>query len=90
MWAAVQSVISIALLKFIYTSDVLTDRPFTISEPQDQEIGEFYVFQERHAPDFEVPELWKGLSETDCETLLVNNYCPSKRVNSWCRGIFFS
>ena len=34
--------------------------PFTILEPQDQEIGEFYVIQERRATDFEASKLWKG------------------------------
>ena len=32
---------------------------FTISEPRNQEIGEFYVVQERRATDFEAPKLWK-------------------------------
>ena len=31
--------------------------PFTISEPQDQEIVEFYVVQERRATDFVAPKL---------------------------------
>ena len=30
--------------------------------PNDQEIGEFYVFQERRATDFEAPKLWKSRS----------------------------
>ena len=30
---------------------------FPILEPQDQEIGEFYVVQERRATDFEAPKL---------------------------------
>ena len=33
---------------------------FTIPEPQDQEIGEFFVVQERRATDYEAPKLWKG------------------------------
>ena len=36
--------------------------PFTIEEPQDQEIDEFHVVQERCATDFEAPKLWKGSS----------------------------
>ena len=29
--------------------------PFSISKPQSQQIGEFYVVQGRHATDFESP-----------------------------------
>ena len=36
--------------------------PFTISEPQDQEIGEFLVVQERRKTGFEAPKLWKSRS----------------------------
>ena len=36
--------------------------PFTILEPRDQEIGEFYLVQERRATDFEAPKLGKGSS----------------------------
>ena len=36
--------------------------PFSILEPQDQEIGEFYVVQERRATDLKAPKLWKGSS----------------------------
>ena len=36
--------------------------PFTILEPPDQEIGEFYVVLERRAADFEAPKLWKSSS----------------------------
>ena len=32
--------------------------PFTILQPQDQEIGEFYSVQERRSTDFEAPKLW--------------------------------
>ena len=35
---------------------------FTIPEPQDHEIGEFYVVQKRRATDFKAPKLWKGRS----------------------------
>ena len=31
--------------------------PFTILEPEDQGIGEFYVVQARRATDFKAPEL---------------------------------
>ena len=34
--------------------------PFTILEPKDQEIGEFYEVQERRATDIEAPKLGKG------------------------------
>ena len=37
-------------------------KPFTILEPRDQEIGEFYVVQKRRATGFEAPKLWKGSS----------------------------
>ena len=33
---------------------------FTILEPRDQEINEFYFVQERRATDFEAPKLRKG------------------------------
>ena len=36
--------------------------PFTILEPHDQEIGEFYLVRELRATDFEAPKLWKGFS----------------------------
>ena len=42
---------------------------------QDQEIGEFYVVQERRTTDFEAPKMWKGSSgparhqETESEQL---------------------
>ena len=35
---------------------------FATLEPRNQVIGEFYVIQERHPPDFEAPELRKGRS----------------------------
>ena len=34
--------------------------PFTISEPQDQEIDNFYACQERRETDPKAPKLWKG------------------------------
>ena len=34
--------------------------PFTISEPRNQEIGEFYVVQGRRTTYFEASKLWKG------------------------------
>ena len=36
--------------------------PLSISEPPDQDNGEFYVVQERRAADFEAPKLRKGRS----------------------------
>ena len=38
--------------------------PFSISEPQNQEIAEFYLVQERRKTDFEAPKLWKDRSGT--------------------------
>ena len=37
--------------------------PFTILEPRDQEIAEFYVARECLATDFKAPKLRKGRSE---------------------------
>ena len=34
--------------------------PFTISKPENQKIGVFYVVQERCARDFDAPKLRKG------------------------------
>ena len=34
--------------------------PFTIAEPQDQEISEIYVVHKRRTSDFEAPKSWKG------------------------------
>ena len=39
------------------TSDVYPTGRFTISEPQYQEIVEFFVVQERRGTDFEAPKL---------------------------------
>ena len=36
--------------------------PFTILEPRDQDIGEFYEVHERRKTDFEATNLWKSLS----------------------------
>ena len=44
--------------------------PFTILVPQDQEIGQFYVGQERYATDFEAPKLRKGRSGNSVLPLL--------------------
>ena len=46
--------------------------PFTILEPEDQGIGEFYVVQERRATDFKAPELWK--SSSGCTILELYNH----------------
>ena len=40
----------------------LPTRPFTISEPQDRAIGEFYVVQEGRVTDFQAPKLLKSRS----------------------------
>ena len=37
-------------------------KPFTILQPHNQNISEFYVVQERRAGDFEALELRKGRS----------------------------
>ena len=39
--------------------------PFPSLQPQDQEIGEFYVDQKRRGTDFEALELGKGWSGRD-------------------------
>ena len=36
--------------------------PFTVTKPQDQEIGEFHVVYGHHATDFEAPKLRKRRS----------------------------
>ena len=47
--------------------------PFTVLEPRDQEIGEFYAIQERCATDWEAPQLYKGRvgSQPDEECIYV-------------------
>ena len=46
-----------------HISDIQTPAvPFTISEPQNQEIGEFHGVQERRATDFKASKLCKGWS----------------------------
>ena len=47
--------------------------PFTILEPRDQEIGEFYVAEERRATDFEAQKL--------CKCLSGNSELPQKEDN---------
>ena len=37
--------------------DLYPAGPFTISEPENPEIGEFYIFQERRAVDLVTPKL---------------------------------
>ena len=41
--------------------------PFTILEPHDQEIDEFYLVQERRVTNFEAPKLGKSSSGTPTE-----------------------
>ena len=41
------------------TQSVPTD-PFTMLEPRDQEIGEFYEIQKLRWTDLEASKLWKG------------------------------
>ena len=44
--------------------------PFTISEPQNQEIGKFDLqVREWRAMDFEAPKLWKGRSGSIHESM---------------------
>ena len=66
--------------------------PFSILEPQDQEIREFYVVQERRATNFEAPKLWKGSSgsrymyeSTPCRDGKIRVVWKSRMVewNSW-------
>ena len=54
-----QKVFEVATVKVILyvTSIIIPTSPFTILVPHDQEIGEFYVVQERRATDFEAPKL---------------------------------
>ena len=47
---------------------------FTILEPRDQEIGKFYVVQERRETDFEAPKLWKGSSGWPPLQFMFNTY----------------
>ena len=50
--------------------------PFTILEPQDQEIAESYVIQQCRATDFEAPKLPKGRLYSTA----VNRYIPWETV----------
>ena len=43
--------------------------PFTILEPQDQEIGEFHVVWKHHGTDFESRKLWIGGSGSEIQIL---------------------
>ena len=53
-----------SVCRSVFTLSARADltNPFTILESLDQEIGKFYVVQERRATNFEDPKLWKGLS----------------------------
>ena len=57
----------------LYLRNDRPTNPFTILEPQDQEIGEFYVVQERHMTDFKAPKLWMGSSGVQpiCQLCLI-------------------
>ena len=46
--------------KNVQRCSIIPTGPFTNFEPQDQEIGEFYVIQERRTTNFEAQKLWKG------------------------------
>ena len=52
------------LLALYSTGFLYPTGPFTIEEPQYQEIDEFHVVQARQVTDFEVLKLWKGRSGT--------------------------
>ena len=52
--------------------------PFAISEPQDQEIGEFYVVQKRRATDFDDPKTSKGRSG-GVKCLKIFSFLPRRR-----------
>ena len=41
----------------MYRARMIPTNPFTILQPQDQEIGELYVAQKHRATDFEAPKL---------------------------------
>ena len=47
---------------FAVVLDKVPTSPFTTFEPQNPQIDEFCVVQERRATDFKAPKLWKGWS----------------------------
>ena len=49
-------------MKVFLVQPLFPTRPFTILEPQNSWIDEFYVGQERWLTDFKAPKLWKGSS----------------------------
>ena len=51
----------------LYNSRTFPTGPFTILEPQYQEIGEIFVAHKRPAANFEDKKLWKGRSGVDYE-----------------------
>ena len=57
-----------------------TTGPFTILEPQNQEIGEFYVVYER-ATDIEAAKLRNGLSGTDKHIYIKLSDRPNSFIN---------
>ena len=61
--------------KFIRNS-----RP-ALSEPQNQEIGKFYVLQERRVTDFKARKLWKGRSGWNKPT--ENRNSPAKHCTTF-------
>ena len=56
--------------------------PFTILEPDDQEISELYVVQDRHTSDFEALKLGKGRSRADKEYQHALTRTEKKTTNS--------
>ena len=70
---------TISSLVLIYNSYCPTS-PFTVLEPQNPWIDEFYVVQKRLAPDFKAPKSWKGSSggfhnSTQCSELQLLTIC---------------
>ena len=55
-------ILLILLLHHLAELSQFPTNPFTIAEPHDQEISEFYVVEEHRVTDFEPPKLWKGSS----------------------------
>ena len=54
-------------LNFLWWAKPYPTGPFTVSDPQSQEISEFYVVQVRRETDFRAPKLWKGSSGTQMQ-----------------------
>ena len=58
-WGSRISKCPVGTPKTVLQCDLYPTNPFTFVEAQDQEIGEFYVVQERRATDFKDPKFCK-------------------------------